>query len=253
VKADKAAPGASGKALSANEAAPGRGEAGVRRSRGRGKAPGRLHFTFEDPLSSLPETARRLLIAAKEIVAEEGFEALTLNALSERAGENKAMVSYYFGNKAGLVATVLDSVIHDEYLDSKDRMKDVAPGQRTERLVEEMRRMDAAVSDFQVFFELLPHVLRDEMLRRRIAVLYQWYWSVKLQWLGVEHGPEALADPELLGLAQVLSAVIDGLAIQAAIDPDLDLANPYRVFSRMLDAALSALPERATGGGGQGA
>jgi AcrR family transcriptional regulator len=197
---------------------------------GRGTRSKHLRFSFEDPLSSLPETARNLLLAAKAIVAEEGFEALTLNAVSERAGENKAMISYYFENKAGLVAAVLDSVIHDEYLDSQDRMKDVAPGQRTQRLLEEMRRMDAAVADFQVFFELLPHVLRDEGQRRRIALLYQWYWRVKLDWVGLHDAAAALGDPDLLGLAQVLSAVIDGLAIQAAIDPDLDLANPYRVF-----------------------
>ena len=145
---------------------------------------GHLSFTFEDPLSSLPETARNLLIAAKEIVAEEGFEALTLKTVSERAGENKAMVSYYFDNKAGLIAAVLDSVIHDEYLDSLDRMKDVAHGERIPRLVEEMQRMAAWADDFQVFYELLPHVLRDEALRRRMAMLYRWYWKMKLEWLG---------------------------------------------------------------------
>ncbi len=202
---------------------------------GKGKtSSARLQFTFDDPLSSLPDTARKLLIAAKEIVAEEGFEALTLNTVSERAGENKAMISYYFDNKAGLIAAVLDSVIHDEYLASQQRMKDVAPGRRIEQLVEEMRRMDSAIADFQVFFELLPHVLRDDMLRRRIAVLYQWYWSLKLEWLGVRDGARALADADLLGLAQLLSAIIDGLAIQVAIDPSLDLANPYRVLTRML-------------------
>ena len=194
-----------------------------------------LHFTFEDPLSSLPETAQNLLVAAKEIVAEEGFEALTLKTVSERAGENKAMVSYYFDNKAGLIAAVLDSVIHDEYLDSLHRMKDVAPGERIPRLVEEMRRMAASVEDFQVFYELLPHVMRDEVLRRRMAMLFRWYWTKKLEWLGVEDGAGGLADPDLLGVAQLLSAIIDGLAIQVAVDPDVDLANPYRVLARMLE------------------
>lgn len=206
-----------------------------------------LKSAFEDPLSSLPKTARKLLIAAKEIVADDGFEALTLNAVSERAGENKAMIAYYFDNKAGLVAALVDSVVHDEYLLSLERMKDAAPGERTQRLVDEMRRMDAA-ADFQVFFELLPHVLRDDVLRRRIALLYQWYWSLKLEWLGVKDASEALADPDLLGLAQVLSAVIDGLAIQVAIDPGLDLANPYRVLTRMLEGSLAgALGGRGTG------
>ena len=195
-----------------------------------------LHFTFDDPLSSLPETARNLLVAAKEIVADEGFEALTLKAVSERAGENKAMVSYYFDNKAGLVAAVLDSVIHDEYLASLDRMKDVTPQERIPRLVEEMRRMAESVDDFTVFFELLPHVLRDDVLRRRMAMLFRWYWKMKLEWLGVRDGARGLADPDLLGVAQLLSAVIDGLAIQAAVDPDVDLANPYRALARMLES-----------------
>ena len=217
---------------------------------------GRLQFTFEDPLSALPETAQKLLRAAKDIIATEGFGALTLNSVSAASGENKAMISYYFGNKAGLVAAVLDSVIHDEYIASQDRMKDVDPKRRTQRLVEEMRRMDAAVEEFRVFFELLPHVLRDEALRQRIAVLYTWYWRVKLEWLGVTDPSRGLEDPELLGLAQILSAVIDGLAIQAAIDPELDLANPYRVFYRMLEGLGFALPvglpndgEPAGGGG----
>jgi AcrR family transcriptional regulator len=197
---------------------------------------GRLTFAFEDPLSSLPETARKLLVAAKEIVAEEGFEALTLKSVSERAGENKAMVSYYFGNKAGLVATVLDSVIHDEYLDSRDRMRDVTSGERIPRLVDEMQRMAQWAEDFQVFFEMLPHALRDEALRRRMAMLFRWYWKKKLEWLGMGDGAAALSDPDLLGLAQLLSAIIDGLAIQTAVDPEMDLANPYRILARMLES-----------------
>ena len=178
---------------------------------GHARLTGHLHFAFEDPLSSLPETARNLLVAAKEIVADEGFEALTLKAVSERAGENKAMVSYYFDNKAGLVAAVLDSVIHDEYLASLDRMKDVAPEERIPRLVEEMRRMAASADDFTVFFELLPHVLRDDVLRRRMVMLIRWYWKMKLEWLGIRHNKPAVQQAYL--------------AIQAAVDAALADAN----------------------------
>ena len=216
-------------------------------------AGGNQQSTFEDPLSALPETARKLLLAAKEIIATEGFDVLTLNSVSAAAGENKAMIAYYFGNKAGLVAAVVDSVVHDEYIASQDRMKDVDPIRRTQRLVAEMRRMDAAIEEFRVFFELLPHVLRDETLRRRIALLYRWYWSVKLEWLGITSPSRGLEDPELLGLAQILSAVIDGLAIQAAIDPGLDLTNPYRIFHRMLEGLGLTLPDDLTNGGGTAA
>ena len=185
-------------------------------------------------------------MAAKEIVAERGFHALTLNAVSDRAGENKAMIAYYFDNKAGLIAAVLDSVIHDEYLASQRRMKQAAPGAPCRPARGGDAAHGQAADDFQVFFELLPHVLRDEVLRRRLAELYRWYWSLKLEWLGLPNGADGLADPDLLGLAQVLSAVIDGLAIQAAIDPGMDLANPYRVLSRLLEVgAVEALGAKA--------
>jgi hypothetical protein len=74
------------------------------------------------------------------------------------------------------------------------------------------------------------------MLRRRMALLFRWYWKMKLEWLGVQDGAGGLADPDLLGVAQLLSAVIDGLAIQVAVDPRVDLANPYRVLARMLES-----------------
>jgi hypothetical protein len=65
---------------------------------------------------------------------------------------------------------------------------------------------------------------------------------MKLEWLGAEDGAAGLADPDLLGLAQLLSAIIDGLAIQTAVDPEMDLANPYRVLSRMLASLEVAQP-----------
>jgi hypothetical protein len=78
-------------------------------------------------------------------------------------------------------------------------------------------------------------VLRDDVLRRRMVMLIRWYWKMKLEWLGIRDGAGGLADPDLLGVAQLLSAIIDGLAIQAAVDPDVDLANPYRALARMLE------------------
>ena len=211
----------------------------------------RPQAVFNDPLPALPETAQKLLLAAKHLIATHGFDALTLNAVSAASGENKAMIAYYFGNKAGLVAAVLDSVIHDEYVASQNRMKDASPERRGQQLAEEVRRMAGAAEEFRVFFEMLPHVLRDEGLRRRIALLYRWYWSIKLEWLGVAKPSGALDDPDLLGLTQLLSAVIDGLAIQAAIDPALDLANPCRILYRMLEGVMPSF-DAADGHAGPG-
>lgn len=210
-------------------AAPAGAAAADRRSSVRG--------AFRNPLSELPATARNLIVSAKAIIADEGFEALSLNRLAAVSGENKSMIAYYFGNKAGLVAAVLDSVIHDEYLASEARMKNLDPAELAPRVVEEMREI-ASSTDFLVFFELLPHVLRDDVLRRRMLPLYHWYWSMKLEWLGLRHDSGALDDPDLLGIARLFSAVIDGLAVQATIEPQADLSAAYRILEELIADSL---------------
>ena len=57
----------------------------------------------DDPLDKLPPTARRLLAAARDLLAEGGFQALSLQAIARAAGESKGSVSYHFRNKRGLV------------------------------------------------------------------------------------------------------------------------------------------------------
>lgn len=202
---------------------------------------GEVAVVFDDPLSELPEVARNLLLAAKRIVADEGLTQLSLNSVSELSGENKAMVSYYFGGKAGLIAAVLDSVIHDDYLASVARVKGTPAGERPRRLVEEMRALGAATEDFRVFFELLPVALRDPKLRVRIARLYEWYRNEKLEWLGADEGLCDPDDPAIVGLSQLLSAFIDGLAVQAAADPGLDLSPAYDVLLSMIEARFGTV------------
>lgn len=48
----------------------------------------------------------RVLEAGLETLLEEGYAGLTYAKVAERAGENKSLISYYFGSKQGLVAEV---------------------------------------------------------------------------------------------------------------------------------------------------
>jgi AcrR family transcriptional regulator len=52
-------------------------------------------------------TRRRLLEAAGQVFAEQGFDRATGKEICERAGTNTAAVNYYFGTVAGLYAAVL--------------------------------------------------------------------------------------------------------------------------------------------------
>jgi AcrR family transcriptional regulator len=200
---------------------------------------------IEDPLSALPETAVRVLEAAQRVVEERGFQALTLNTVACESGENKAMTAYYFGNKAGLVAALVDAIIHDECLSAASRMRDATEDERLSQLVRELRGMSSKIIDSRVFFDILPHAIRNDDLRERLATLYRWYVELKLDWLGIDRADEARRR-RLRGLAQVMSALIDGLAIQALIDDDEFALEPaYEIVERLFEKAVPELLAKA--------
>lgn len=53
------------------------------------------------------DTKERLLDVAERLFAEEGFEAVSLRAITAEAGANLAAVNYHFGSKEALVGAVV--------------------------------------------------------------------------------------------------------------------------------------------------
>lgn len=53
------------------------------------------------------ESRAAILRAARELFVEYGYERTTVRAIAERAGRNPALVTRYFGGKAGLFANIV--------------------------------------------------------------------------------------------------------------------------------------------------
>ena len=198
--------------------------------------------------------ALNILAAAQRVLVEKGFSGLTLRAIAQESGENSAMVQYYFGNKEGLVEAMIDSVFRDDQQDAAAAMSTVTREDRLPRFVDGLRTISLSRS-FRVFFDILPYALRNESFRSRMARAYASYRQIKRGWLRDEgepatSGPEQLDEEALLGVAELMTAVVDGLAIQEAIDDDFDMRRAYAVLEFMLQRSLpelleSGLPEAA--------
>src|SRR5579862_1082943 len=57
------------------------------------------------------DTARRILEAAIEVFAEEGYDGASTRTLAKRAGVNLPAIQYYFGSKEGLYRAAIDEII----------------------------------------------------------------------------------------------------------------------------------------------
>jgi len=172
--------------------------------------------TTVDPTARLSPTARRLVVAARRLLARGGFDALTVEAVAAEAGAYRDSVRYYFGSKAAFIAAVVDSLAHDQMLNAVAETSRLPSGdQRVHSLVASDRKLLDDRDSFRDFFALFPHVLPDEELRRRVAGLYEWYREAYAELLGVRAG----ADEERLRcLASLMVAMIDFTLVSDGYD-----------------------------------
>ena len=195
-----------------------------------------------DPRHGMSPPALNMLAAAQRVLVEKGFTGLTLRAIAQESGENSAMVQYYFGNKEGLVKAMIDSVFRDDQQDAAAAMSTVTSDDRLPRFVDGLRTISSSRS-FRVFFDILPYALRNEGLRSRMARAYDSYRQIKRDWLRGRDDPSPLEQEALLGVAELMTAVVDGLAIQESIDDEFDMRRAYAALEFMLQRSLPELLE----------
>jgi len=190
----------------------------------------------------LPPTARRILAAAQDILAERGYAELTMTAISQVSGVNRALVSYYFGGKAGLLAALVDTLFQNPDVGLVEEIRATTEGaERTEAFLDWQRRVSSNERVNRMLYELLPHALRDAEVRARFAEEYRLYRSIDADCLAA--APAELDDEALEALAAVSIAVVEGLGIQRALDPEgFDHERAWRAWVDVVGRYLG-LPE----------
>ncbi|HTX68488.1 MAG TPA: TetR/AcrR family transcriptional regulator [Thermoleophilia bacterium] len=191
----------------------------------------------EDPTAQLSPTARKLVAAARRLLARGGYEALTVEAVAAEAGAYRDSVRYYFGSKAAFIAAVVDSLSHDQSLSAVAETKTARGGdERVHGLLAGDRRLVDDRAAFRDFFAILPHVVLDDELRERVAELYEWYRDQYVEGLG---DSTAVDEQHLRAFASLMVAMTDGLAVQALLDPEgVQLEPLFELWERMLRATL---------------
>jgi len=195
-------------------------------------------------------TALRILDAAKKILSEKGYSKLTLQAIEEESGEYRALVAYYFGSKQGLVEALIDSLMDAEDEVLRNHLEGIEePEERVRTLIDEQRQISADWRGFRAFYELLPHIMRDDRLREDLAADYAKSRELDRQTLaagragGIARG-RAGGGKDLDKLAALSVAIVEGLAVQYAADQEqFDHEGTYRLWEDMVLAYLREKPQ----------
>jgi len=199
----------------------------------------RYELPISDPTPDLSPTAARILEAAKRVLARDGFRALTFEKIAAEAGENPALIRYHFGSKAGLVSTLIDSVMYLESVDLIEQLTSVPPGEeRRKALFRLHERYARDTVSYQMFYEIIPHIMRDEELRPHLRDLFDWYRRLDAWALGAREGGQASSQLEPLALLAV--ALADGVALQVQADPELDIGPAFVLWQTLVLGYLEA-------------
>jgi AcrR family transcriptional regulator len=193
----------------------------------------------------LPPTARRLLDAARRLLARSGYNSLSVEAIGQEAGENKALIRYYFGSKNGLLVALTDTLISDTLRQARHRLSGLSDTHdRVGVLVEAAADIVDDVPSYRLLFDLLPRLLEDPRMARQLAGLYRGYRDVNARTLwGERTGEPPQAIRELAAMTVALS---DGLAVQVLAEPgSVDVRSAFATWRAFMETVLASVDGEA--------
>jgi TetR/AcrR family transcriptional regulator len=110
--------------------------------------------------SASPDAVDRILAVAEKLFAEQGFDAVSMNAIAESAGVSKANVFHHFTSKNALYISVLHNACRAAVQHLDDLSKDDAP--LAERLPQFARaHLENLLEHTQVTRLMLRELLSD--------------------------------------------------------------------------------------------
>jgi AcrR family transcriptional regulator len=156
----------------------------------------------------------RILDAALEVLKSEGYGGLSTAKVAARSGQNKALISYHFGSKQGLVAEVaraVSSAITEELLQAIGEPRDVRALARG--LVEGVNALNARDEGLpRMYFDLAAQAIVDPEVRSIMAEMKAGYRAVLRRELArVTDGPRSSAEAEAAAVFMV--ACLEGLML----------------------------------------
>ncbi len=168
------------------------------------------------------ETRTRILAAATQAFAREGYDATGVAEICDAAGVSKGAFYHHFPTKQAVFLTLLE-----DYLTEVDRNLEAAMvdsssvAQGFLQMVEQVGGVFRTAGErLPMFLEFWTQASRDPLIREVVIAPYKRYqdYFAGLIRRGIEDGSLRQTDPDMAARALVSLAV--GLFLQGILDPD---------------------------------
>ncbi|MDQ6747310.1 MAG: TetR/AcrR family transcriptional regulator [Candidatus Dormibacteraeota bacterium] len=196
------------------------------------------------PSTPAAREKRRLVVeAAATVLAREGYAATSMKDVAQEAGIAQGLIHYYFASKDDLVMAIVKDSCDQMLAETVAAFEEATGGplQRVWPALESAReRTKHRPEMWRVFVELFPLSFNNPQLRAHFKELYDKITQTTLgmvQEINQQIPTPLPVDPQYF--ARVITATIDGIALQALADPALSVDDMYTAFGFVLIATIS--------------
>ena len=169
----------------------------------------------------LSETERRaqILRAARSVFARKGYLASRVEDVAKAARLSKGAVYFYYASKRELFLALVREEHENTYsfLDAADNDSRSAAVKMLDLGQQYLNYFAGLKSPPRFFLMMCEQAIRDDEVREEVQAVHQRFVDATARLLaqGMAEGTFRKADP--IGQAQILKALIDGLAGQSAV------------------------------------
>jgi AcrR family transcriptional regulator len=183
-----------------------------------------------------------IIRAAYRVLAEVGYEAASIKEIARAADVAPGLIHYYFATKEDLLVAVVEALSAEgraRFQALREEVDKDALGSSAFAL--SLSRLKSETDMIKLRIELFALALRNEAVRKEVLKILRG----RLESISATV-KSARAEPRFAeGFAKLIDAMLDGLALRAALDESYDPAPAYRVLDELSKAALRERPKRA--------
>jgi AcrR family transcriptional regulator len=192
-----------------------------KRRRGRPRRNADPQGPLDQWIAGLSPTALHIAHVARGMLLEKGYDAVTIEAVALDANVDPSTVRRQFASKAGLMHAVFDLMQAEPWEALVERVKHLpAPDERLHAYIGGLGALIEGGQSAVGISEVLARGLRDPVLRAKLAVDYDIAREGTLELAELPASGDDDRARSLQALAGIIVAVIDGLSLQVAADPD---------------------------------
>ncbi|NBR06345.1 MAG: TetR family transcriptional regulator [Planctomycetes bacterium] len=170
----------------------------------------------------------QIVDAAVCVIAQQGLQNFSLSEIEKKANMSRGQLTYYFPAKEDILLAVFDRFLFLMQLDfqvqdkktGKPSTDQLEGWDRISRIIENVLVRPVEGDGFHALqYTFLSQISHRADFRLRLSALYE-EWRIKITTdLKREFAPVA-NDSDLRNLATLIEAVLHGLSMQRAADPD---------------------------------